>query len=208
MLVWPDHFTSLKTNLMKWIFSLAAVCFMSLQAVQAQDMPQIDKSPMDAAYFPNRAAFRAFEDSEAKQEALKPVIRVLYSRPQKKDRNVFGELVAYDKVWRTGANEATEITFYEDVVLGDTKINAGRYTLYTKPGEEEWEVMINTDLDTWGAYAYKPEHTIATTTVPVQETPSTVEAFTILFEEVNDGAHMIIAWDDTMVRVPFKTWSM
>lgn len=208
MLVRPDNFTSLKTNLMKWIFSLAAVCFLTLHAVQAQDMPQIDKSPMDAAYFPARAAFRAFEDSEAKQEALKPVIRVLYSRPQKKDRNVFGELVAYDKVWRTGANEATEITFYEDVVLGDTKIKAGRYTLYTKPGEEEWEVMINTDLDTWGAYAYKPEQTIATTTVPVQETPSTVEAFTIMFEEVNDGAHMIIAWDDTMVRVPFKTWSM
>lgn len=193
---------------MKWIVSIAMLFFMSLSVAQAQEMPEMDKSPMDAAYFPARAAFRTFMDTDEQKMANKPVMRVLYSRPQKKGRDVFPELVAYDKVWRAGANESTEIMFYEDVVLGDTKIKAGRYTLYTKPGEEEWEVMINTDLDGWGAYAYDADNNVASITVPAMETESPVEAFTIMFEEVEDGAHMIMAWDDVMIRVPFKTWSM
>lgn len=193
---------------MKWICSIALMFFLSLSVVQAQEMPGPDQSPMDAAYFPARAAFRAFADTEEDKMANQPVIRVLYSRPQKKGRDVFPDLVAYDKIWRTGANESTEIMFFEDVVLGDTKVKAGRYTLYTKPGEEEWEVMINTDLDGWGAYAYDAENTVASITVPAMETNAPVESFTIMFEKVDDGTHMIMAWDDVMIRVPFKTWSM
>lgn len=193
---------------MKWFFTMAVLMLMTLGTVTAQEMPELDASPMDAAYFPNRAAFRAFEDTDAKKMALQPVMKVVYSRPQKKGRDIFGDLISYGEVWRTGANESTEITFFEDVVLGDTKVKAGRYTLYTVPGEEEWEVMINKDLDGWGAYAYNADMNVATITVPAMETDDTVEAFTIMFEEVEDGAHMIMAWDDTMVRVPFKTWSM
>lgn len=193
---------------MKWILSMAALMLMTLGTVSAQEMPELDASPMDAAYFPNRAAFRAFADTDAQKMAMQPVMKVVYSRPQKKGRDIFGDLISYGEVWRAGANESTEITFFEDVVLGDTKVKAGRYTLYTVPGEEEWQVMINSDLDGWGAYAYDADKNVASITVPAMETDDTVEAFTIMFEEVEDGAHLIMAWDDTMIRVPFKTWSM
>ncbi len=187
---------------------MAALMLMTLGTVSAQEMPELDASPMDAAYFPNRAAFRAFADTDAQKMAMQPVMKVVYSRPQKKGRDIFGDLISYGEVWRAGANESTEITFFEDVVLGDTKVKAGRYTLYTVPGEEEWQVMINSDLDGWGAYAYDADKNVASITVPAMETDDTVEAFTIMFEEVEDGAHLIMAWDDTMIRVPFKTWSM
>jgi hypothetical protein len=193
---------------MKWFLTLAALMLMTLGTVSAQEMPEMDASPMDAAYFPNRAAFRAFADTDAQKMAMQPVMKVVYSRPQKKGRDIFGDLISYGEVWRAGANESTEITFFEDVVVGDTKVKAGRYTLYTVPGEDEWEVMINTDLDGWGAYAYDADKNVAAITVPAMETEDTVEAFTIMFEEVEDGAHLIMAWDDTMVRVPFRTWSM
>jgi len=193
---------------MKWFLTLAALMLMTLGTVSAQEMPEMDASPMDAAYFPNRAAFRAFADTDAQKMAMQPVMKVVYSRPQKKGRDIFGDLISYGDVWRAGANESTEITFFEDVVVGDSKVKAGRYTLYTVPGEEEWQVMINSDLDGWGAYAYDADNNVATITVPTMETDDTVEAFTIMFEEVEDGAHLIMAWDDTMVRVPVKTWSM
>jgi hypothetical protein len=193
---------------MKWFLTLAALMLITLGTVSAQEMPELDASPMDAAYFPNRAAFRAFADTDAQKMAMQPVMKVVYSRPQKKGRDIFGDLISYGEVWRAGANESTEITFFEDVVVGDTKVKAGRYTLYTVPGEDEWEVMINTDLDGWGAYAYSADNNVATITVPSMDTEDTVEAFTIMFEEVEDGAHLIMAWDDTMVRVPVKTWSM
>lgn len=193
---------------MKWFLTLTALLLMTLGTVSAQEMPELDASPMDAAYFPNRAAFRSFADTDAQKMAMQPVMKVVYSRPQKKGRDIFGDLISYGEVWRAGANESTQITFFEDVVVGDAKVKAGRYTLYTVPGEDEWDVMINTDLDGWGAYAYDANKNVATITVPAMETEDTVEAFTIVFEEVEDGAHLIMAWDDTVVRVPFKTWSM
>lgn len=194
---------------MKWFLTMASLLVVAFSTVQAQNFPNLDKSPLDIAYFPERASFRSFEKTEEAKKANMPVIRVIYSRPQMKGRAVFGaELVPFGKVWRVGANESAEIMFFEDVVLGDTKIGAGRYTFYVTAQENEWEVMINTDLDGWGSYAYNPDHTIATIKVPTAKTEASVEAFTIKFEAVDDGAHMIMAWDDTMVRVPFTTWSL
>ena len=91
-----------------------------LPMLNAQDFPDLDKSPMDMAYYPNRAAFRSFAKTDAEREAGEPVMRVIYSRPQKKDRVVFGELVKYGEMWRIGANEATEITFFK--ILSNTEI--------------------------------------------------------------------------------------
>lgn len=185
---------------MRLILTLSLLLIMGMTA-QAQDFPELDKSPLDVAYFPNRVTFRNFAKTEAEKNA-EPIMRVLYSRPQKKGRDVFGGLEEFGSVWRVGANEATEIEFFRDVNVGDTRVKAGRYTLYCLLGESEWEVYLNTDLDVWGAYAYNDKHNVASIKVPVQETDATVEAFTVVFKEVDGGAHLIMAWDDTMVEVP------
>lgn len=187
---------------MKNLFVISAMCLIILGA-SAQEFPGMDASPMDAAYFPPRAAFRAFEKTDEAKKANEPKIRVIYSRPQKKEREVFGGLVKYGEVWRVGANEATEITFMQDATIGDAKVKAGRYTVYAIPQESEWEVHFSSDNDMWGQYAYKPDESLVTKiTVPTAKTPSTLEALTIMFEAVDGGAHMIIGWEDTMVRVP------
>jgi hypothetical protein len=168
----------------------------------AQEFPAVDGSPMDMAYFPPRVAFRAFAKTDAEKSVV-PQIRVIYSRPQAKDRKVFTELEKPGNMWRVGANEATEILFYQDVTIGDKTVKAGRYTIYAMLGESEWTIHFSNDLDRWGHYAFKPEESsVASITVPTAKTAETVESMSILFEAADPGAHMIIAWDDTMVRVP------
>lgn len=176
-----------------------------LQFAQAQDFPKVDKSPMDMAYYPSRAAFRAFEEKPEDKMANEPVIRLIYSRPMKKGRKVFGELEKYGNVWRVGANETTEIQFFQPVTIGDTRFQEGRYTVYALINEGEWTFHFSTDLDGWGHYAYKPDETgVGTITVKTEKTKDTVEALSIMFEKAEDGAHMIVAWDDTMARVPIQ----
>ena len=171
----------------------------------AQDFPKMDASPMDAAYFPPRAAFRAFAKTDEEKKANEPKIRVIYSRPQLKGRTLFKDIEKYGQVWRLGANESTEIMFFTDVTIGDTQVKAGRYTLYGVPQESEWEIHFSTDNDGWGQYAFKPEEsTVAKITVPTETPENSIEAFSILFEAVDDGAHMIMGWGDQMVRVPIQ----
>ena len=95
--------------------------------------------------------------------------------------------------------------FFEDAKVNGTTIKAGRYTVYAVPQENEWEVHFSSDLDGWGHYAFDPaKSTVAKITVPTAKTSETVEALSILFEAAEPGAHMIIAWDNTMVRVPIE----
>lgn len=181
---------------------VTVVCLITNPGASAQEFPKPDGSPMDMAYYPPRAAFRAFGKTEAEKNAV-PMIRVTYSRPQAKGRKVFTELEKPGNVWRLGANEATEIMFYQDVTIDGKKVAAGRYTMYAQLGEDDWTIHFSSDKDRWGHYAYKPEETmVATVKVPKQKTESTVEYMSIMFEDADPGAHMIIAWDDTMVRVP------
>lgn len=83
-------------------------------------------------------------------EMLPPTMKIVYGRPLKNGRTIFGGIIPYDKVWRTGANEATEITFYKDVVFGGQAVKAGTYSLFTIPGKKEWTFILNKDLDIWG----------------------------------------------------------
>jgi hypothetical protein len=159
-------------------------------ATQAQDMkfPGLDASPADIALYSSQG------DSK---------VKVVYSRPQKKGRAVFGgELVPYGKVWRTGANEATTITFHQDVMFGDNYVPAGTYALFTQPGEDVWQVMLNGQANQWGAYNMDPAKTVATTQGLVSELDEVVEAFAITYKEVEGGVHLVMAWDQTMVEVP------
>ncbi len=183
---------------------VAAIGF-SQEASKEMKFPDVDKSSMDMVYFPERAAFRNFAKTEEEKVANMPVVRVIYSRPMKNGRKIFGELEQYGNVWRVGANESTEIQFFQPVTIGDTRFQEGRYTMYAVVEEGAWTFHFSTDLDGWGHYAYKPEQTgVGTIKVETEKTPETVEALSIMFQAVEDGAHMIVAWDDTMARVPIQ----
>ena len=175
---------------MKFILSLFLFIILS-QPFYSQDFEDLDKSPMDAII--------VRDDTNA------PLLRVIYSRPKKQGREIFGELVPYNKVWRTGANESTEISFYQSMFLGDKHIDKGTYTLYTIPGKDKWTVIINEAANTWGAYNYDKELDVARYEVNVRNAPTTIETFSMAFKQVKNGVDLIIGWDKSFVEVPFKT---
>lgn len=173
-----------------------------LHTVQAQSatakMPPLDKSPMDMAYFPANYPVLKIQD-----KATDPLTaRVIYSRPQRNGRVVFGTLEAYKKVWRLGANEATEIEFYKDVTIGNKKVAKGRYTLYAIPDSAQWTIAINRETDTWGAFKYDEKKDITRVTVPVQTVETPQETFTMMFDKTATGANLIMGWDTVMVSLP------
>ena len=117
---------------------------------------------------------------------------------------MLGGTEPFGTVWRTGANETTEIKFYKDVTLGDKKITAGTYSLYTIPGKDEWTIIINSKLDTWGAYEYEESKDVVRFKVPAGKPEAEVEAFTIAFDGGKGDATMILAWENTLVKIPVK----
>lgn len=162
------------------------------QPTKAPNFSKLDVSPMDLV------VLRDNNDQV--------VARVIYSRPQKRDREIFGKLVPYGEVWRTGANEATELTLYKDMQVAGKVIDAGTYTLYTVPDEKEWTVILNNKTNTWGAYEYSEKEDKVRITVPVREVENDIEALSMAFEPAPDGsgANLLIGWDDRYVKVPFK----
>lgn len=170
---------------------MALAMVFSTEAV-AQEFGGLDKSPMDMAAYPT-----------SYKEADKTV-RIVYSRPQLKGRSM-SELAPAGKVWRTGANEAPEITFYKDVSFGGKDIKAGTYSLFTIPGESEWTVALNKKLNQWGAYSYDESADVARVTVPSTTDGKSLEEFSIAFKDVDGGAHMVMGWDKTRVAVPIMT---
>ncbi|MBX2891294.1 MAG: DUF2911 domain-containing protein [Saprospiraceae bacterium] len=133
-------------------------------------------------------------------------VDVEYSRPSARGRKVFGELVQFGEMWRTGANASTKVTFGEEVSIGGTKVKAGTYALYTIPGEKEWSVIFYKNTNFWGTPGkdYKEEDVAARVSVPVQNLRDAVETFTIGLNNLrNNGADLEIAWEFTKVAVPF-----
>lgn len=181
------------------ILSFAMAVTMNLYAqTNGNKLPAIDKSPMDMAYFPTD-----YPVLKIKDKATEPLMaRIIYSRPQKNNRTVFGELVEYDKVWRLGANEATEIEFFKDVKVGGKKLIKGRYSLYAIVNIQQWTIIFNKDTDIWGAFKYDVKKDVARVNVPVQKTTELVEAFTMSFNKTASGADLLMAWDTVMVSLP------
>jgi hypothetical protein len=126
-------------------------------------------------------------------------VTVTYGRPYKNNRAVFGGLEKFGKVWRVGADEATTITFKNDVKFGGHNVKAGTYTLFAIPNEKEWTIILNKELGQWGAYGYKKENDIASVTVPITKTDKAIEQLTISIKPDNT---VVIGWDDTQVSVP------
>ncbi len=187
---------------MKNILILIACATISLTG-HAQGFDKLDKSVMDAAFYPAKAPKRTFAKSAAKKEGLTPKIRVLYSRPLTKGRTIFGDLLKFDKPWRIGANESTEILFLTDVQFGDTAVKAGRYSLIIIPTATTWTLKLNTENDGWGNYSYKPEKDIASITAPVKNNSKKIEALSIsLYEKSTNLVHLKIGWDTSIAEFP------
>lgn len=130
-------------------------------------------------------------------------ISIVYCQPYKKDREIFGGLVPYDTYWRTGANDATEISFSSDVQFGDKTVKAGQYRFYTIPSQDEWTVVLNSELGQWGYFEPNYDLDVARVQVPVSRTQDVTEQFTISFETVGkDRANLKMKWDQTLVTVP------
>lgn len=157
--------------------------FATLSSVQAQDK----KPPMSP---------RITAESPDKN------IRVVYGQPSKRNRQVFGSLVPYGQVWRTGANEATEITFKNDVMFGGQMVKAGTYTMFTIPTEKEWTVILNSQLGQWGAYDYEKikGSNVAQVKAAVSSGKTPIEKLTI----TPSNNSITIAWDNLTASVPVQ----
>ncbi|MEM6514847.1 MAG: DUF2911 domain-containing protein [Bacteroidota bacterium] len=171
------------------VLSLSLALLFSINS-NAQKFRPLDKSPMDVAAYP------------ADYKISDKLIKIAYSRPQLKGRT-FESLASTGKVWRTGANEAAELTLYVPMMLGKTKVPAGTYIFYLIPGEKEWTAIINKDLNVWGSYFYKEDMDVARLSVPVTKADKSLEAFSIAFEEAKDGVHMHLGWGNLRAAVPF-----
>lgn len=173
----------------------------STQTPQNTPAP-LDRSPMDISYFPVDYPILKIQDKVGGP----PIARVLYSRPQKRGRTLFGDLIQYGQVWRLGANEATEIEFFRDVRIDDKTVKKGRYTLYALVDTSKWVLILNKETDTWGAFKYEPGKDVLRTVVPVEHQPTSTEVLSIVFEKSREGtgmgADLVIEWDDVRVKMP------
>jgi hypothetical protein len=163
---------------------------------------QLDKSPMDMIYYPVNYPIQKIQPGKT----LEPLIaRVIYSRPQKMGRKVFGELVEDGKIWRLGANEATEIEFFRDVKINQKKLKKGRYTLYAIETKNEWTLIFNSELDTWGAFKYDSAKDVLRVTCSVQKASEPIEAFSMQFEKTSaEACRLYIGWDEVLILLPIS----
>ena len=134
----------------------------------------------------------------------KTYIKITYCRPHKRGRTVFGGMIPYGRVWRTGANEATEITVTHPVLMAGRKLPAGTYTLFTIPYPDRWTIIINTELGQWGAYEHDSSYDLLKFDVPVAITSQQYEPFTIEFEQKEKTTSLLMQWDQTKVSIPIQ----
>ena len=186
--------------------TLLLLTFMSMAfVINAQNsikLPPLDKSPMDMAYYPVNYPILRIQPNKVTEPLI---ARVVYSRPSKSGRKVFGELVEDGKIWRLGANEATEIEFYRDVKIGSKTVKKGRYTMYALESATKWTIIINKETDVWGAFKYDAGKDVVRVDCPVIKTPDVTESFTVIFEKATDKSiNLVMDWDDVMVKMPIS----
>jgi hypothetical protein len=186
---------------MKKISILGFVILFSLHVLSQDSLwPPIDNSPMDMSYFP--VNYPLLKINKAADAPL--VMRVIYSRPQKKDREVFGGLLEYGQVWRLGANEATEIEFFRDVKIEGNKVKKGKYSMYAIPYENKWTIILNKETDTWGAFAYDSKKDILRVDVKTEKNSGPAEVFSMVFSKTGTGANLMMTWDNVKTFLPIS----
>jgi tetratricopeptide (TPR) repeat protein len=143
--------------------------------------------------------------SKITQDFSTSSIEISYSRPSMRGRKIFGDLVPYNTVWRTGANSATKVKFGEDVNLGGVPVKAGEYALYTIPGATEWEVILNKGTGNWGAMGYSTADDIARFKVKPRALDKTVNTFTMNIGNITfNSANLELMWEKTKLVIPIK----
>jgi hypothetical protein len=156
-----------------------------------------DLSPMDMIYYPPDYPLQKMSGTVS----VPPLARIIYSRPQKQGRKIFGELVKYNEPWRLGANEATELEFFTPATIQHKVIKPGRYILYCIPNDSTWTLVLNANLYSWGLHQH-PEKDLHRFVVPVEKNTSTTEYFTMAFEGNGKQASLLMLWDDVKVTLP------
>ena len=179
-----------KSTIIKIAIAIYTILLFSIERSSAQNFKQLDESPLDISYY-------------RESRVMPPIVKVIYGRPTLKKENAFGDQVPFNKLWRTGANEATEVKFFQDIVFGNQLVKAGTYVLITIPGKEEWEIILNKKLDVWGAFQYDAKADVARIKVPVSKAER-LEIFSIAFKRINNEIQMVLGWDSTRVKIPLK----
>ena len=167
------------------------VLFAPMVFVHGQNFRGLDKSPMDKAAFP------------VQYKISDKVAVITYSRPQLRGRT-FNEIVPLNKVWRTGANEATELRIFKPIQMGGKKLDIGTYTLYTLFEEDNVTLIVNSDVNVWGAYRYDKNKDVARVTVPLSKNNDAIEALSIAFASNTENPALFMGWDDIRVKIPFS----
>ena len=169
--------------------AILIITLISSTELTAQKFKSLDKSPMDATAFPN-----SYKISDK-------IVKVIYSRPQLNGRDLV-KLAPPEKVWRTGANEAAEITFYKDVIFGGKALKAGTYSLFTIPSlEGDWTVIIDRARNIWGSYYYKQDQDVIRVSGKTSKVEENIEAFSMMFEK---DMTLKMGWGNTVISVSIK----
>lgn len=157
-----------------------------------------DNSPMDMVYFPGDYPLLKMADKTSSP----PLMRIIYSRPQKQNRKIFNGLIKYDVPWRLGANESTEIEFFSVATIQNKTIKPGRYIVYCIPQETKWTLVLNSNLYSWGLQQNQQKD-LMKFEVPVEKNNVIIEYFTIAIEKRSDkSAQIIFLWDDAKAALP------
>lgn len=169
---------------------LAAICMGAIVMTEAQQL----RTPQPST------------TQTVKQDFGLGGIELNYSRPNMKGRKIFGDLVPFDRVWRTGANSATTLTFTDEVIIGGTKIPAGKYGLLTIPSPNEWTIIITKQTDVTSPAAYKQDMDVVRVKAKPMALPWSFETFGMSFENIKDNSlELMMAWDKTVVSLPITT---
>ncbi|WP_255156062.1 DUF2911 domain-containing protein [Ferruginibacter sp. HRS2-29] len=185
---------------MKKVFLAVSLSFaFCVTAFSQAVVPAVDKSPLDISYYPNNYTLLKIQD-----KLTEPLMaRVIYSRPQKNNRAIFGDLIEFGKVWRLGANEATEIDFFRNVIIGGKTVSKGTYVIYCIPEPDKWTIVLNSNLYTWGLHTDTSKD-VMRTEVPVQRQSPALEDFTMVFMDEPGGAGLLMAWDNVKTVLPIN----
>jgi len=165
----------------------------------ANRLAPVDLSPLDISYFPADYPVRRMTGDVRRG----PLARVIYSRPHKSGRELFGTLIRFGEPWRLGANESSEIELFEPALIQRQQVPRGRYILYCIPNATEWVIVFNTNTYSWGLKQDSARDAFRFT-VPVLKSQQPLEYFTMVFEGNKQGAELVVAWDELMVRLPIQ----
>lgn len=184
---------------MKHLLTVSFLFFAILGIAQPKPT-ELDKSPMDMSYWPTNYPILKMS-GKAKDQ---PIARIIYGRPLKNGRVIFGGIIKYNEMWRLGANEATEIETFRNLKIAGKILPKGRYTMYCLPTENKWTIIFNKDNFCWGNFTYDSKKDLIRVDIDIVKNTDPAEAFTIYFDETKNGADLIFLWDELKTSLPIS----